>query len=157
MSQPTLTYSLIWNEYNYAQKLSGKSYTHPNGYVVDCSYVDVSYSSSVAFKQFYATAVKDGRNYGFVNDIIVDFQGSSPTGVLLHDYASGKGSTNYTFRIYASSLLVGDGSYRIGLYVQQSDGTWNYEYFFLTTEQDSSHPQFNVKNGDALQVPVKTN
>lgn len=157
MSQPTLTYALLWNQYNYAQKLSGKSYKHPNGYTVDCSYVDVKFSSDMAFKQFYATAVKGGKNYGFVDDVLIDFQGASPTGVLLHDYANGRASSEYTFRIYSSSLKDGDGTYRIGIYVQSTDGTWNYEYFFLTTETDGSHPQFNVKGGDPLQVPVKTN
>lgn len=156
MSQPVLTWNLSWNQYNTAQKLSGKSYTDPDGHLVDCSYADLTYSSSVNFTRFYATAVKAGKNYGFIDDVLVDIQGSSPTGVQLNTRLNGTASTNYSFKIYASSFTDGDGSYRIGLYVQQADGTWNYEYFFLTTEANGSHLNFELSNGDYLQVPVKT-
>ena len=157
MSQPTITYSLTWNQYNSAQKLSGKTYVNPNnGKTVDCTYVDLTYSSSAAFKKFYLTAVKAGKNYGFVNDVLIDINGASPTGVKLHERSSGEASTNYSYRILASQFSDGDGSYRIGLYVQQNDGTWNYEYFFITTESNGSHLDFYTKDGAQFQVPVKT-
>lgn len=157
MSQPTLTWSLSWNQYNIAQKLSGNTFTDPDGHLVDCTYVDLTYHSSVNFTKFIATAVKDGKEYGFINDVLVDIQGPNPTGVQLNTRVNGTALTNYSFRIYSSSFLDGDGSYRIGLYVQQADGTWNYEYFFLTTESDGSHLNFELSTGDYLQVPVITN
>ena len=153
MSQPILTYNLSWGPYNNSGKLSGKTYTDLNGNTVDCTYVDVVFYSSIAFTKFYATAVKDGNDYGFINDVLVDIRTTNPTGIKLYEVTNGTAATNYTFRINASSLLDGDGGYRIGLYVQQADGIWNYEYFFIT----SNNEKYQLSNGDFLQVPVKTN
>ena len=83
MAQPILTYSLTWGSGNIYQKLSGNNYVDNNGYTINCSTLTVKFSSSVYFKKFYATAVKDGSNYGFENDILVDIREINPTGILL--------------------------------------------------------------------------
>ena len=147
-----LTWSLTWGDYNYAQKLSGKTFTDPDGHVVNCQSVTVTFSSSVNFHKFYATAVKSGKNYGFISDVLVDIEGSTPTGVKLHELTDRTANTSFNFTINASSLLEGDGIYRIGLYVQDINGFWNYEYFFIPVGDD----YFEDSDGLLLTVPVQT-
>jgi hypothetical protein len=91
----------------------------------------VTFSSSQHFKKFYATAVKSGNDYGFINDVLVDIRETNPTGVLLYELTERNANVNFSFTINISSLTFGDGEYRIGLYVQNDDGFWNYEYFLL--------------------------
>ena len=162
MSQPTITYSLVWPHNNTYQKLStAEPYIDPITLKeVDCRSVNVTFSSTVAFKKFYATAVEEGKNYGFVDDVLVDIQGTNPTGISLDERTSGEANTNYTFTINASTLGVGSGLnkvFRIGLYAQQLDGVWNYEYFFMTTETGGEHKNFELSDGYILQTPVITN
>ena len=153
MAQPVLTYTVTWGTGNIYQILSGKTYTDPNGNTVDCSSLTVTFSSSVHFKKFYATAVKDGSNYGFENDILVDIApNGAATGILLYELTERAANVNFNFTINASSLTAGDGSYRIGLYLQDDDGIWNYEYFLVS----STGEQLVTNNGDNLQVPVVT-
>ena len=152
MTQPILTYNLTWGTGNIYQKLSGKTYVNPNGQTVDCATLSVTFSASKHFKKFYATAVKNGKSYGFENDILVDIQGNNPTGVLLHELTERDANVNFTFTINASSFLDGDGEYRIGMYVQDDDGIWNYEYFLLGANSE----QLQENNLKKLQTPVKT-
>jgi len=91
----------------------------------------VTFSSSQHFKKFYATAVKSGNDYGFINDVLVDIRETNSTGILLYELTERDANTNFSFTINTSSLTSGDGEYRIGLYVQNDDGVWNYEYFLL--------------------------
>ena len=152
MSKPILTYNLNWGN-NTAQKLSGKSYVNPSGQTVNCSSVSITFSSSLFIEKFYATAVKEGNDYGFINDELVDIRETNPTGIKLHELTKRNANTDFQFNINYSSFTVGDGVYRIGLYVQDSNGTWNYEYFFLTNDNKF----IELSNGDIFQVPVKTN
>ena len=145
MAQPVLTYSLNWGTGNVYQKLSGKSYT-VNGNTVNCSSLSVTFSSSVHFKKFYATAVKSGNDYGFENDILVDIRETNPTGVLLYELSERAANTDFSFTINVSSLTAGDGEYRIGLYVQDDNGVWNYEYFLISSEGK----YLEASNGDIL-------
>lgn len=150
--QPLLTYSINWGTNNVYQKLSGKSYTAPNGQTVDCSTITVTFSSSQHFKKFYATAVKNGNDYGFIDDVLVDIRQTNPTGVLLHELTSRNANTDFTFTINTSSFTAGDGQYRIGLYVQNDDNIWNYEYFLV----DVNNNPIVDSQGNSLQVPVLT-
>ena len=150
MAQPVLTYNLTWGTGNVYQKLSGKTYITPSGSTIDCSSVTVTFSSSKHFKKFYATAVKSGNDYGFDNDILVDIRQTNPTGILLYELTERNANTNFNFTINSSSLTAGSGEYRIGLYVQDDDGIWNYEYFLLTSENEQIESSDNL----LLQVPV---
>ena len=147
MAQPVLIYNLTWGTGNVFQKLSGKTYVNPSGQTVDCSSVSVTFSSSRHFKKFYATAVKSGNNYGFENDVLVDLT----TGTLLYELTERDANVNFTFTINTSSLTDGSGEYRIGLYVQDDDGIWNYEYFLL----EANNLQLESSNNLLLQVPVQ--
>ena len=148
--QPVLTYSINWGTNNVYQKLSGKTYTAPNGQTVDCSTVTITFSSSQHFKKFYATAVKDGNDYGFIDDVLVDIRQTNPTGILLHELTSRNANTDFTFTINTSSFTAGDGQYRIGLYIQNDDNIWNYEYFLVDV---NNNPIVDSQENN-LQVPV---
>ena len=152
MAQPILTYNINWGTNNIYQKLSGKTYVDNTGKTVDCSNISITFSSSVHFQKFYATAVKDGKDYGFINDILVDIQGSSPTGIKLYELADRNANTNFTFTINSNSFKDGDGQYRIGLYLQNDEGEWNYEYLLISSDSKQliSNDNYN------LQVPVVT-
>ena len=152
MAQPVLTYSVTWGTGNVYQKLSGQSYLDASGNTVDCSSITVTFSSSMHFKKFYATAVKSGNAYGFDNDILVDIRQTNPTGILLYELTERAANVDFNFTINSSAFTAGDGEYRIGLYVQNDDGIWNYEYFLLT----SSGNILETSDGDLLQVPVIT-
>lgn len=152
MAQPVITYDLTWGTGNVYQKLSGKTYIAPNGQTVDCSTLTVTFSSSKHFKKFYATAVKDGQQYGFINDVLVDIHTQYPTGIKLYELTERNANTNFSFTINANSFEQGDGQYRIGLYVQDDDGIWNYEYFLITSESD----YLTSNETYLLQVPVGT-
>lgn len=152
MAQPVLTYSLTWGAGNIYQKLSGNTYTNAAGNTVDCSSLTVTFSSSVHFKKFYATAVKDGSDYGFENDILVDIRQNNPTGILLYELTERNANTDFSFIINGASLTAGAGDYRIGLYVQDDNNVWNYEYFLVTSSGDF----VKTNDGDLLQVPVIT-
>ena len=152
MAQPVLTYTLTWGAGNIYQKLSGNTYTDAAGNTVDCSSVTVTFSSSVHFKKFYATAVKDGNSYGFDNDILVDIRQNNPTGILLYELTERNANVNFNFTINTNQFTDGDGQYRIGLYVQDDNGIWNYEYFLV----DTSGTQLVTSDGYNLQVPVVT-
>ena len=152
MTQPVLTYSLTWGTGNVYHKLSGKDYIAPDGTSVNCSSLTVTFFSSVHFKKFYATAVKDGSDYGFENDILVDIRQTNPTGILLYELTERAANTNFNFTINGTSLTAGAGDYRIGLYIQDDNNVWNYEYFLVTSSGDF----IETSNGDLLQVPVVT-
>ena len=153
MAQPVLTYTVTWGTRNVYQKLSGKSYVDASGNTVDCSSVTVTFSSSLHFKKFYATAVKSGKQYGFENDILVDIRQTNPTGILLYELTERNANVNFNFTINTNQFTDGNGQYRIGLYVQDDNGIWNYEYFLV----DINGKQLTANNGDTLQVPVITN
>lgn len=151
MAQPVITYNLTWGAGNIYQKLSGKTYTAPNGQTVDCSTLTVTFSSSKHFKKFYATAVKDGKDYGFIEDVLVDIREINPTGVLLYELTSRDANVSFNFTINTSQLIDGDGAYRIGLYVQDDDNIWNYEYFLI----DSANNPLQSSDNYLLQTPVQ--
>ena len=152
MAQPILTYTVSWGAGNIYQKLSGKTYVDPNGNTVDCSSLTVTFSSSQHIKKFYATAVKANKAYGFDNDELVDIRTVSPTGVLLYELTNRNADTNFSFTFNTSSLTDGEGQYRIGLYVQNDDNIWNYEYILVT----SAHQNLVSSDSYTFMVPVET-
>ena len=153
MAQPSITYTLTWGANNSSGKLSGKTFTNPSGNQVDCNTLTVSIEAP-QFKNLYVTAVKEGNDYGFINDVLVDIRETNPTGVLIQEWRGVRSSGTYTATINATNhLTAGGGTYRVGLYIQNLDGTWNYEYFFVPV----GHDYFDLQSeGVHLQVPVIT-
>lgn len=104
MSAPGLTFSVTGN------KISAVS-----GF----DSITVSFSSDVAYQAFECRATKAGGRLG-----------SRERGadcVLLPDPAG----TQRTFEVYDDFLLSGDGEYRISLFAQAMDGSWNDNWGFI--------------------------
>lgn len=75
--------------------------------------LSVSFSADEAYASFECRATKAGENWGV------------GVGELLASFSQTPAYTERTFEIYDDYLLKGDGDYRISLYVQGVDGSWN--------------------------------
>lgn len=98
MAIPVITFSVTGN------KISAKS-----GF----DSVSVTFKSSVAYSKFECRATKSGASHGI------------GVGVLVASFSTTPANTNRTFEVYDDYLTSGDGTYRVDLYVQTSDGTWS--------------------------------
>lgn len=50
-----------------------------------------------------------------------------------------------------TTLIQGDGRYRIGLYIKSDEGIWNEYFMFLTTQTSGEHKTY-ILNGSKLFV-----
>ena len=83
----------------------------------DC--ITVSFASDIAYTAFECRATKDGEDYGVGK------------GVLVASFSTTPANTTRTFEVYDDFLLSGDGTYRISLYAQGTDGSWNDNHAFI--------------------------
>lgn len=104
MSAPNLTFS------HDKTKLSGV-----NGY--DC--ISITFSSDIPYTAFECRATKVGADYGVGK------------GTLVASFSSTPANTSRTFEVYDDYLLNGDGEYRISLFAQGEDGSWNDNGSFI--------------------------
>lgn len=81
--------------------------------------ITVNFSSDMAYKAFECRATKDGEAYGVGK------------GVLVASFSTTPANTTRTFEIYDDFLLKGDGTYRVSLYAQGEDGSWNDNHAFI--------------------------
>ena len=81
--------------------------------------LNVTFSSDIAYAAFECRATKTGASYG------------RGVGTLVASFSTTPAGTNRTFAIYDSHLTAGDGDYRISLYAQGTDGSWNDNGSFL--------------------------
>lgn len=81
--------------------------------------ITVSFSSDIAYTAFECRATKDGEAYGVGK------------GVLVASFSTTPANTTRTFEVYDDFLLSGDGTYRISLYAQGEDGSWNDNHAFI--------------------------
>ena len=75
--------------------------------------VVVTFEADTPYKAFECRATKAGESYG---------RGG---GTLIASFSQTPANTPRTFEIYDDFLVHGDGSYRISLYAQGEDGSWN--------------------------------
>lgn len=75
--------------------------------------VAVTFLSDTAYKAFECRATKSGLPHGV------------GIGTLVASFSSTPANTPRTFEVYDDFLTGGDGSYRVDLYAQSSDGTWS--------------------------------
>lgn len=94
---------------------SGTKLSDESGF--DC--ITVSFSSDIAYTAFECRATKDGEDYGVGK------------GVLVASFSTTPANTTRTFEVYDDFLLSGDGTYRISLYAQGEDGSWNDNCTFI--------------------------
>ena len=104
MSAPGLTFSITGN------KISAVS-----GF----DSITVSFSSDAAYQAFEGRATKAGEDWG------------RGKGALIASFSQTPAGTQRTFEVYDDFLLSGDGEYRISLFAQAMDGSWNDNYGFV--------------------------
>ena len=76
-------------------------------------YVEVEFSADLPYKYFEARATKDGDHWG------------RGVGKLVGQFSQTEADTPRTFKIYDTDMPVGDGLYRISLFAQGLDDSWN--------------------------------
>ena len=106
MAAPNLTFSATGNA------VSGVS-----GY----DSITVSFLANAAYQAFQCRATKVGEDWGVGK------------GVLVASFSSTPANTERSFDIYDDYLTAGDGDYRISLFAQGEDGSWNDNGCFIPT------------------------
>ena len=81
--------------------------------------VSVSFQSDIAYTAFECRATEAKQGYG------------KGIGTLIAAFSTTPASVSRTFEIYDEYLTAGDGEYRISLYAQGEDGSWNDNHAFI--------------------------
>lgn len=105
MSAPQLTF-----------EASNNKISSVNGY----DSVSVTFSSDTPYSQFECRATKSGEAYG------------RGIGALIASFSYTPEDVERKFDIYDEYLIRGDGEYRISLFAQGLDGSWNDNQGFYT-------------------------
>lgn len=79
----------------------------------------VTFTSDIAYTSFECRATKVGEDWGVGK------------GSLVASFSSTPANTSRTFEVYDDYLLNGDGEYRISLFAQGADGSWNDNHGFI--------------------------
>lgn len=85
--------------------------------------ITVKFSSDIAYQAFECRATKAGEDWG------------RGKGALIASFSQTPANTERTFEVYDDYLLNGDGEYRISLYAQGADGSWNDNWGFIPSGQ----------------------
>ena len=104
MSAPNLSFSV-----------SGDKVSSVSGF--DC--ITVAFQADAPYAAFECRATKLGEEYGVGR------------GTLVASFSSTPANTQRQFEIYDDFLVNGDGEYRISLFAQGEDGSWNDNYGFI--------------------------
>lgn len=94
---------------------SGAKISRAAGY----DYISVSFETDIDYTAFECRATKSESSYGV------------GVGELVASFSYTPGETPRSFEIYDDYLTSGDGEYRISLYVQGRDGSWNDNHLFV--------------------------
>ena len=89
-------------------------------------YIGVTFSADAAYQAFECRATKAGEDYGVGIGTLVASFSATPAGVAR------------TFEIYDEYLVHGDGAYRISLFVQGTDGSWNDNEGFIPSGESEA-------------------
>jgi hypothetical protein len=104
MAAPGISFSVTGN------KISG---------VGGFDHITVTFRADLAYQSFECRATKSGEAYGVGKGTLVAAFSTTPAG------------TERTFEVYDEHLLSGDGEYRLSLFAQGADGSWNDNYLFI--------------------------
>ena len=104
MAAPGLTFSV-----------SGNKVSDEPGF----DYIIVNFQSDIPYKAFECRATKIGDDYGVGK------------GALVASFSTTPANTQRTFEVYDGQLVHGDGEYRISLFAQGTDGSWNDNQGFI--------------------------
>ena len=106
MAAPNLTYSV-----------SGKKVSGVSGK----DFITVTFSADDVYAAFECRATKSGESYGV------------GVGELIAGFSTTPANTERSFEIYDDHLVNGDGEYRISLFAQGEDGSWNDNQISIPT------------------------
>lgn len=82
-------------------------------------YISVTFSADMQYQAFECRATKVGEDWGMGK------------GVLVASFSQTPANTQRTFEVYDDFLIHGDGEYRISLFAQGMDGSWNDNWGFI--------------------------
>ena len=82
-------------------------------------YIIVNFQSDIPYQKFECRATKIGDDYGVGK------------GSLVASFSTTPANTQRTFEVYDDYLVHGDGEYRISLFAQGTDGSWNDNQGFI--------------------------
>lgn len=88
-------------------------------------YITVQFSSDIPYRAFECRATKNGEDYGVGR------------GALVASFSQTPADTQRAFEVYDDYLLNGDGEYRISLFAQGEDGSWNDNYYYIPSGSSS--------------------
>lgn len=108
MAAPGLTFSV-----------SGNKVSDEPGF----DYIIVNFQSDIPYQKFECRATKIGDDYGVGK------------GSLVASFSTTPANTQRTFEVYDDYLVHGDGEYRISLFAQGMDGSWNDNHGFIPSGQ----------------------
>lgn len=104
MAAPELTFSV-----------SGKTISGVSGFDA----ITVTFTPDIACAAFECRATAEGEDWGVGKGVLVASFSTTPAGA------------SRTFEIYDDYLVAGDGTYRISLFAQGVDGSWNDNGWFI--------------------------
>lgn len=107
MAAPGLTFSVTGN------KVSGTT-----GY----DHITVKFRADLPYKTFECRATRGAEAYGVGKGALVASLSATPA------------ETERSFEVYDDYLLQGDGVYRISLFAQAEDGSWNDNHLFVPSD-----------------------
>lgn len=87
--------------------------------VQNFDYIIVTFSADMPCKAFECRATKVGDAYGVGR------------GTLIASFSQTPANTQRQFEVYDDFLVHGDGEYRISLFAQGEDGSWNDNCGFI--------------------------
>lgn len=108
MAAPELTFSI-----------SGTKVSDDPGF----DYIIVNFQADIPYQAFECRATKVGDDYGVGK------------GSLVASFSATPANTQRTFEVYDDYLVHGDGEYRISLFAQGMDGSWNDNHGFIPSGQ----------------------
>lgn len=108
MAAPGLTFSV-----------SGNKVSDEPGF----DHIIVNFQSDTPYQAFECRATKAGDDYGVGK------------GSLVASFSATPANTQRTFEVYDDYLVHGDGEYRISLFAQGMDGSWNDNHGFIPSGQ----------------------
>lgn len=87
-------------------------------------HITVTFSADAQYQSFECRATKVGEDWG------------RGKGVLVASFSQTPANTQRTFEVYDDFLIYGDGEYRISLFAQGMDGSWNDNWAFIPSGED---------------------
>lgn len=95
--------------------VSGNTISPVSGFDV----ITVDFYADIAYTAFECRATRTDADWG------------RGKGTLIASFSATPANTTRRFEIYDDYLLQGDGQYRISLYAQSADGSWNDNGWFI--------------------------